>query len=54
MQIKRYYTKRYRSPYHGIAFETRVSEAGHFNGNDKIKFANSILDYIFRELGFPI
>ena len=32
MQIKRYYTKRGQSPYHGIAFEARVSEVRHFNG----------------------
>ena len=32
MQIKRYYTKRDQSPYHGIAFETRVSEVRHFDG----------------------
>ena len=30
---------------------TRFEPSGHVTGNDRIKFANSILDYIFRELG---
>ena len=30
---------------------TRFEPSGPVQGNDKIKFANSILDYIFRELG---
>lgn len=30
---------------------TRFEPSGPVNGNDQIKFANSILDYIFRELG---
>ena len=30
---------------------TRFEPSGPVRGNDKIKFANSILDYIFRELG---